>query len=120
MKHLDNYKDLVSETKILIERLNIIEEYEKTIQIEKKIISNMIKKNENAIKKIEENLCELRDIETKLYYEIVINGMGISRAIEKVAEENDKDISTLWKNYYPNVKSKIQDIFDIKNKQKEE
>lgn len=120
MKHLDNYKSLVSETKILSERLNIIKEYEKTIQIEKRMIANMIKKNENTIKKIEDNLCELKDIETRIYYEIVINGMGISKAIEKIAEETDRDISTLWKNYYPNVKSKIQDIFDIKNKEKEE
>lgn len=120
MKHLDNYRSLVLETNILSERLNTIIEYEKSLKTEKKLISNMIKNNENSIKKIEDNMCELKDIETKLYYEIVINGMGISKAIEKVAEETNKDVSTLWKNYYPNVKRKIQDIFTIKNSEKEE
>lgn len=59
---------------------------------------------------MEQDLKSLNGIENKLYNEIVINGTKVSKAIDKIAFEENKDISTLWKNYYPKVKKKIDDL----------
>lgn len=40
--------------------------------------------------------------------------MNVSKAIEKIAEQEDKDVSTIWKNYYPKVKDKINEMLDYK------
>ena len=39
--------------------------------------------------------------------------MSISKAVEKVAEEEEKDVSTIWKNYYPKIKDKIKEISNM-------
>ena len=67
-----------------------------------------------GIIKIENNLLNLTGIEYKLFSEIVINKMNVSKAIEKIAEQEDKDVSTIWKNYYPKVKDKINEMLDSK------
>ena len=36
--------------------------------------------------------------------------MRVSKAIEKISLEEDKDVSTLWKNYYPKVKKRIDQL----------
>lgn len=110
MKYIDNYKNLVIEKNILLERLKMILEYEETIISEKSVLEKLLKKQEETIKLIENDLKELNGIENKLFKEIVINGINVSKAIEKIAEEEEKDVSTLWKNYYPKVKEKIDII----------
>lgn len=42
-----------------------------------------------------------------IYYEVVVNGLSVTKAIDRVSYKVDKDSSTLWKNYYPKVKQKI-------------
>ncbi len=111
MKYFNNYKNLLLEFNILVERLNIINEYEEKLLKEKKEIDDLIKHQSKTIKQIEQNIDQLSGIENKLFKEIVINGINVSKAIEKVAEEEQKDVSTLWKNYYPKVKYKIDQLY---------
>ena len=110
MLGIDNYTNIRVELSILNKRLQIIETYEKEILIEKERL-NSIKQNQlKIIKLIEKDIKELTGIENGIYKEIVINGLNVSKAIEKISQEMDKDVSTLWKNYYPNVKKRIEKL----------
>lgn len=56
------------------------------------------------------SLSKMNGLEYKLYYEIVVNGLAISRAVDKVASENNKDNQTVWKNYYRKIKKDVKKI----------
>lgn len=55
-------------------------------------------------------------IEYQLFYEIVYKGNNITKAVESIAIQNDKDTSTIWKNYYSKIKKDVKKIanFNIK------
>lgn len=120
MKHLDSYENIKLELNILTERLNIISEYESIILKEKVELNNLIDIQKQIINQMEKDISNLDGIENKLYNEIAIKGTSISKAVEKIAEEEDKDVSTLWKNYYPNVRKRIDKLPNIKLEEKEE
>ena len=63
---------------------------------------------------MEENIKKLIDEKNINELKNVINKMNVSKAIEKIAEQEDKDVSTIWKNYYPKVKDKIDEMLDSK------
>ena len=74
-------------------------------------LENKIQQKELLIEKCKANLSKLSS--DKICYRIylhMLNGLSISKAIEKVAEENlynDKKPSTpqvIWRNYYPILK----------------
>ncbi len=115
MKCIDNYINTKVELDSLQERLKLLTQYERGILAEIELIKKTISQYNKVIKKIEEDICNLSGIENKLYKEIVINGTSVSKAIEKVSEEENKDVSTLWKNYYPNVKKEIEKLSKYKN-----
>lgn len=117
MKQIKNYNDLKLELEISKERKYLISTYIKKFMCEEEFIDNVIKEQERILEKMENNLLNLTGIENKLFSEIVINKTSISKAIEKVAEEEEKDISTIWKNYYPKVKKKINEISDFVQKE---
>ncbi|MDD3392598.1 MAG: hypothetical protein PHE54_03580 [Bacilli bacterium] len=71
------------------------------------VFSQMLSTNLEAIDK---SFKQLDGIESSLYYEIVFKGLSVTKAIDKVAFKYNKDISTLWKNYYPKVKEKISKL----------
>ncbi len=54
---------------------------------------------------------ELFGIENKLYYEILVKGLNVTKAVDKVSKDYDKEVSTIWKNYYPEVKKKIDELY---------
>lgn len=110
MNGLNYYKDIKYEMNILENRLEIISEYEKKLLNEKEMIKETLYFQKQILNQIEVNLKKLSGIESKLFTEIVINGTNVTKAIEKIAVEESKDISTLWKNYYPNVKEKINEL----------
>lgn len=110
MNGLNYYKDIKYEMNILENRLEIISEYEKNLLNEKEMIKETLYFQKQILNQIEVNLKKLSGIESKLFTEIVINGTNVTKAIEKIAVEESKDISTLWKNYYPNVKEKINEL----------
>lgn len=53
-------------------------------------------------------LSRMVGIEYELYYEIVVKRKGITRAVECIAEKNDKDAQTIWKHYYPKIKKEVK------------
>lgn len=55
-------------------------------------------------------LSQLKGVEYRLYYEIVVNGLNISNAVETVAEWAGKDTQTIWKNYYKKIKKEIKKL----------
>lgn len=104
----DNYVNTKIELNYLLDKLELINQYTEKLENEKKEILGLINAYKEFIQKIEQDLQNLSGIENKLYKEIVINNLNVSKAIEKVSFEEEKDVSTLWKNYYPNVKKKIE------------
>ena len=110
MNDLNYYRDIKYEINILENRLELISEYEQKLLNEKKMINATLCLQKKILNQIEVNLKKLSGIESKLFAEIVINGTNVTKAIEKIAVEESKDISTLWKNYYPNVKEKINEL----------
>ncbi|MCI5552529.1 MAG: hypothetical protein MR388_01660 [Tenericutes bacterium] len=110
MNDLNYYRDIKYEINILENRLELISEYEQKLLNEKEMINATLCLQKKVLNQIEVNLKKLSGIESKLFAEIVINGTNVTKAIEKIAVEESKDISTLWKNYYPNVKEKINEL----------
>lgn len=62
-------------------------------------------------------LSKMEGIEYKLFYEIVVNGTNVSKSVEKVAEENSKDITSIWKHYYRKIKNELKKIEKITKRQ---
>ena len=99
----NNYVNIDNEILILNER-------KKDINEEIRHIDKILEIKENTKKIIASHLKELDGIENKLYYQIVVLGKNVTQAVDKVAFDCDKDVSTIWKNYYPNVKNKIKEL----------
>lgn len=57
-----------------------------------------------------ETLGKMNGIEYALYFEIVVKGVRISRAVSNVAERYGKDDGTIWKYHYPKIKKKIKKL----------
>ena len=114
MKYIDVYNNVILEVNIIKQKIELIGQYEETLMLQKKNLNKLFQSQIKMIDQMEKNINELTGIENKLYKEIVIKGMNISKAIEKVAEEENKDVSTLWKNYYPKVKKKMEQLYEIK------
>lgn len=103
-----NYKNTQIELNLVLLRLKSLEENEVKINQEKELLNNYVTKLKNNLFLMEENLKQLDGIENKLYYQIVIKGLNVTKAIDKVAFDEDKDVSTIWKVYYPKVKDQIK------------
>lgn len=69
-----------------------------------------IDKLQTYLDKMTETLSKMKGIEYQLYYEIAFNGVNISKAVDNIAERNDKDSGTIWKNYYKNIKKDINKL----------
>ena len=106
-----NYANTVHELNFLKKRLSLIDEYEKTLKSIKEKICHLISSNQNVVDQMEKDIKKLSVIENKLYYEIVINGTNVTKAVDKVSQDEFIDISTIWKNYYPKVKKEIDALY---------
>lgn len=72
----------------------------------------VVQKLEYYLKRMENTLNTYTGLEADLYKEIVVNGLKISKAVEKVAEKYNKDVSTVWRLYHKTVK---KDVYLLKN-----
>lgn len=106
-----NYANTVHELNFLKKRLSLIDEYEKSLKSIKEKICHLISSNQNFVDQMEKDIKKLSGIENKLYYEIVINGTNVTKAVDKVSQDEFIDISTIWKNYYPKVKKEIDALY---------
>lgn len=119
MKMFDCYEKILAENKHCKQRIRLLEKYQENINLELNNLIETVAAQNKIIIQIKKDLSELDGIEFNLYSKIVIEGLNISKAIEKVSLEEDKDISTIWKNYYPKIKKRIQ-LIEKLNKEKEE
>lgn len=55
-------------------------------------------------------LSKMTGLEYKLYYEIAVKGITISKAVENIADISGKDTSTIWKNYYNKIKKYVKKL----------
>ena len=74
-----------------------------------------IKTLEATLDTMTTTLAGMEGIEYSLYYEIVVNGSNVTRAVELVAERYDKDVQTIWKYHYKKIKRDIRKISKFKN-----
>lgn len=54
------------------------------------------------------NLRRMKGIEYQLYSAVVIDGLNISRAVRKVAEDNFMSEQNVWRTYYPKIKDELK------------
>ncbi len=54
------------------------------------------------------NLRRMKGIEYQLYSAVVIDGLNISRAVGKVAEDNFMSEQNVWRTYYPKIKEELK------------
>lgn len=73
-----------------------------------------IHKLEYYLKRMENTLKGLTGIEADLYKEIAINGTRISKAVEKIADKYNKDVSTIWRLYHKNIKENVKMLVKCK------
>ena len=76
------------------------------IEYQRKVINKL----QRYIKDMDETLSKMTGIEYALYYEIVVNGVRISRAVSNVAEQYNKDDHTVWKYHYSKIKKDVKKI----------
>lgn len=57
---------------------------------------------------MKESINKLKGIEADLYKQIVIEGNGITRAVDYIASKYNKDVSTIWRIYNKNVKMLVK------------
>ncbi len=70
----------------------------------------IVNKLQGYLNDMSESLSKMSGIEYRLYYDIIVNGTRISKAIEKIANETDKDTQTIWKNYYRKIKKEVKKV----------
>ena len=71
---------------------------------------NQIQQLEFCWQSMTEALAQMKGVEYQLYYDIVVNGFKPTKAVEHISEKENIDVSTLWKNYYPKIKSDVNKI----------
>lgn len=69
-----------------------------------------ISKLQGYLSDMDSTLSKLTGIEYSLYYEIVVNGINITRAISNIAEQHGKDDQTIWKYHYKKIKKYIKRV----------
>ena len=78
---------------------------DKIINQEKQV--NILSK---TLRNIEHNLRCMQGIEYQLYTRIAVDKLSITRAVESVALDNNKEPITIWKYYYPRIKKEVHKI----------
>lgn len=69
-----------------------------------------VNKLQSYLNDMESTLSKTSGIEYSLYYEIVVNGLNISKAVERVARDYDKDTQTIWKHHYKKIKRDVKKV----------
>lgn len=69
-----------------------------------------IEKLENYLNDMSNSLSKMSGIEYQLFYEIVYKGVNVTKAVENIANNNDIEPQTIWKNYYKKIKRYVNRI----------
>lgn len=109
MKNIKGYVNIKKDYELVKINIKGLEQKIEFLKNEKSILLDYEKELKNILIKIESGLKELTGIESELYYEIVVKGLNVTKAVEKVAFKYDMDISSIWK-YYKNIKENINNL----------
>lgn len=69
-----------------------------------------INKLQGYLNTMNDTLSKMSGLEHKLYYEIVVKGVNISKAVDNIAELSGKETRTIWKNYYNKIKKDVKKV----------
>lgn len=69
-----------------------------------------VDKLQGYLNNMTDTLAKMTGLEYKLYYEIVVKGVNISKAVENIAEFSGKETRTIWKNYYSKIKKDVKKV----------
>lgn len=103
-----NYTDKMSEYLHNLYKINHVTG--KSLAEEIDYLQKNIEKLKNQLNIMSKTLHKLTGVEYMLYTSIVVDGESITQAVNIVAERINKDVSTIWKYYYPKIKKDIQKI----------
>lgn len=82
----------------------------KSLAEEIKYQQNNIDKLQSYMNSMNDSLSKMKGIEYQLYYEIVVKGVNVTKAVENIADKNNKDTSVIWKKYYKKIKKDVNKI----------
>lgn len=69
-----------------------------------------VNKLQGYLNDMTDTLAKMTGLEYKLYYEIVVKGVNISKAVDNIADSSGKDTRTIWKNYYNKIKKDVKKV----------
>ena len=110
LKNIKGYVNIKTELDLVKLNINALDMKEKDLKKYKESLFNLEKDLSDILNKMEEKLKELKGIEKELLYEIIVKGTNVTRAVDKIAFTYDMDSSSIWKNYYPNVKKSLEEL----------
>ena len=110
MKNIKGYVNAKTDLDLINLRIKFLEEKLQHMITEKEALEKLQEKLVNILRQIEEKLKELKGIERELFYEIMVKGTNVTKAVDKVSITYDVDPSTIWKYYYPKIKEDIKKL----------
>lgn len=72
-----------------------------------------VEKLQQYLSLMEDTLSKMKGIEYALYYEIVVKGVRVSRAVSIIAERYNKDDRSIWKYHYSKIKKDLRTLQKI-------
>ena len=69
-----------------------------------------VEKLQQYVNQMNDTLAKMNGIEYALYYEIVVKGTRVSRAVSNIAERYNRDDQTIWKYHYSKIKKEIKTL----------
>lgn len=69
-----------------------------------------VDKLQGYLNNMTDSLAKMTGLEYKLYYEIVVKGVNVSKAVDNIAELSSKETRTIWKNYYNKIKKDVKKV----------
>lgn len=76
------------------------------IEYQREIVAGL----QRYLDQMKDTLGKMSGIEYALYFEIVVKGIGISRAVSNIAERYNRDDQTIWKRHYSKIKKDIKTL----------
>ena len=69
-----------------------------------------VDKLQGYLNNMTDSLAKMTGLEYKLYYEIVVKGVNVSKAVDNIAELSGKETRTIWKNYYNKINKDVKKV----------
>lgn len=106
----EDYTNILKEQILLEQRINLLQNYAQSIKNQQNILEELLNKNKKTKEIMKETISTLKGIENYLYKSIIIEGLKPTKAVEKTSFKYDLVPSTIWRQYYPNVKKEIEKL----------